>query len=297
MTADSNTEATLFELVFDRLDFLQSLDDDCLDKRELADTLGYSRSTVDRAIRDLRTFGLVLESSCGYATSLKGRYLLTLFESHRDDLRDVLELDPILAEEVADYPLPVTAFLGADIEFTSGTSPDRPIETLASQLDATSYGTFAFARRPNHAFIERLTAWVTAGHSCRMVAPESVITTLWRESPTLLETMQTASDCSVRAGDITPFSLTVSVVDGTPTMTVVDYDENERPRSVVQNTSEAAVSWGRQRLESLWEDADPFTLGGQSTDSGETGETPDSAAVTADETDADTGTRLSLIHI
>ncbi|WP_411964827.1 tetratricopeptide repeat protein [Haloferax sp. YSMS24] len=294
MTADSNTEATLFELVFDRLDFLQSLDEHRLDKRELADTLGYSRSTVDRAIRDLRTFGLVLESPSGYATSLKGRYLLTLFESHRDDLRDVLQLDPILAEEVADYPLPVTALLGADIEFTSGTSPDRPIETLATQLDSTGYGTFAFARRPNHAFIERLTEWVAAGHSCRIVAPESVVTTLWRESPVCLETMQTASDCSIRTGDVTPFSLTVTVVDGRPTLTVVDYDENERPRSVVQNTSEAAVSWGRQRLESLWADAEPFTFGGQSTDSGDADETPESVAATADETDSESDTRDAL---
>ncbi|KAB1197798.1 MULTISPECIES: tetratricopeptide repeat protein [Haloferax] len=276
MTTDSDTNADLIELVFDRFDFLRVLDGNRLDKPELADTLGYSRSTVDRAVRELDTFGLVVEGNRGYTTSLKGGYLLTLFRSYRDDLQDVLELDPVLVEETTDYPLPIDVVVGSDVEFSSGPSPDRPIERLGDRFDSTSHGSFVFARRPNHAYTERLTEWVAAGHSCRIVAPESVVTALWREFPVLLETMQNAPNCSIRTGDVPPFSLTLTVTDGTTLLSVVDYDESERPRCVVNNTSEAGVAWGRRRIESLWKDATPFDLGGHcSGESDGTAETDD----------------------
>lgn len=262
MTADSDDEAELIELVFDRFDFLRVLDGDYLDKPGLSGALGYSRSTVDRAVRALSAAGLVVEGNRGYTTSLKGRYLLALFQSYRSDLRDVLELDPIVVEEAADYPLPLEALVGADVTFTAGPSPFYPVEVLGDQLDATAYGTFVFARRPNLAFLEELTAWITAGHSCRIVAPESVVTALWRESPVFLETIQAAADCSVRTGDVPPFSFSLRAVDGTTHLTLVDYDETGHPRCVVQNTSEASVAWGEQSAQSLWTDATPFDLGG-----------------------------------
>ncbi|WP_416839976.1 tetratricopeptide repeat protein [Haloferax sp. DFSO52] len=303
MTSDSSVETELIKLVFDRVDFLRVLDERRLDKRELTETLDCSRSTVDRAVKDLDTAGLVAETEQGYTTSLKGEYLLSLFQSYQSDLSDVLQLDPVLVEEASDYPLPVEALVGADVEITAGSSPDRPIEVLGDQLASTSHGTFVFARRPIHAFIERLTDWVADGHSCRIVAPESVITTLWREFPALLETVQNTANSAIRTGSTPPFSFSLTVVDGTTQLNLVDYDENERPRCVVQNTADAATAWGRQRIESIWADATPFGLGGQSTDDGlDAAGTADAARTPhVDETDHDTaaqsihGTHLPTI--
>ncbi|WP_157532956.1 P-loop NTPase, partial [Haloferax profundi] len=272
MTSENEHVTDHLELVFDRFDFLRALDDDSLDKRDLADHLGYSRSTVDRAIRDLTASGLVVERQGSFSTSLKGRYVLTLFQSCHDDLSDLLDLDSILSKEAADYPLPLSVLLGADVQQTVSTSPDRPIEELGAQLASTSHGTFVFARRPNHAYMERLTRWISDGHSCRILAPEPVVTAMWRESPLLLETIHTVDNCAIRTGEVPPFSFLLTAVDGTPHLTIVDYDADRHPRCVIQNTSDESVKWGRTRAQSLWNEATPFDLDGQL--DGEADETP-----------------------
>ncbi|KAB1187215.1 MULTISPECIES: tetratricopeptide repeat protein [Haloferax] len=265
MEPNSDHVTDHLELVLDRSDFLRTLDGNTLDKRELADQLTYSRSTVDRAVRDLKTSGLVVGRDGGFTLSLKGRYLLTLFDSLREDFGDVLELDPVLVEEPGDYPLPVDALVGADVQFTTGTSPHRPVDLLGERLATTSHGTFVFARVPSRTLVERLTQWIANGHSCRLITSESVVTAIWREFPVFLETIHDSPDCTVRIGDVSPFSFSYTVGDDGPNLTIVNYDDSGHIQCVVQNTSESGIAWARQHTQSLWKDATEFDLGGHTT--------------------------------
>ncbi|WP_396611234.1 tetratricopeptide repeat protein [Haloferax sp. S1W] len=263
MTPDADHVADHLELVADRFDFLRVLDSAPHSKRELTETLQYSRSTVDRAIRDLVGVGLIIKGERGYSTSLKGRYLASLFESYRNDVGDVLELDTVLSDLSSDYPLPVRAFVGADIELSAGTTPHRPIELLSDELAATDYGTMVMPRLPNRAFVERLAKELKNGCACRLVAPEPVVTAIWRAFPELLEVVQTTPEVKLRVGDVPPYAVGHTVVDGTPRSTVIIYDGSDQIRSVVSNTTDAAVTWARHHTQSIWEDADPFHLEGR----------------------------------
>ncbi|ELZ81072.1 hypothetical protein C453_19085 [Haloferax elongans ATCC BAA-1513] len=251
------------ELVSDRFDFLRVLDASSLDKRELTETLPYSRSTVDRAIRDLVAAGLVTESNAEFSTSLTGQYLTERFESYRNDVGDVLELDTVLSDLPAEYPLPATPLLGADIELSASATPHRPVELLAEEISATAYGTMVFPQLPNRIFVERLTECINGGAACRLVVPEAVVTALWRVFPELLEAIQTTPDVDLRVGDVPPYAFGHTVADGDPRATVVIYDDSGQIRGVLRNTSTAAVTWARQHTQSVWEDATPFDLEGR----------------------------------
>ncbi|POG55980.1 tetratricopeptide repeat protein [Haloferax marisrubri] len=248
------------ELVSDRFDFLDALDGARLDKRDLTESLPHSRSTVDRAIRDLTAAGLVLDDG-DYTTSLKGRQLVSLFRTARDAAADVLELDSFAAGTAADYPLPVEAVVGAD-ELLTGPRVSHPFDALGNRLSATNNGTFVLPFLPSQTFVDRCTSWLVDGHSCRFVAPESVVTAMWRAYPAFLETVQTVADCELRVGDVPPFAIAQTTLDGTPQMTVVAYGDDARARCVIENTSERAVAWARSRVQSVWKAATPFDLNG-----------------------------------
>ncbi|ELZ80827.1 hypothetical protein C455_05182 [Haloferax larsenii JCM 13917] len=263
MTPDRDRVTEHLELVSDRFDFLRVLDASSLDKRELTEALPYSRSTVDRAIRDLVAAGLVTESNAEFSTSLTGQYLTARFESYRNDVDDVLELETVLSDLPTDYPLPATPLLGADVELSASATPHRPVELLAEEISATGYGTMVFPQLPNRIFVERLTECINGGAACRLVVPEAVVTALWRAFPELLEAIQTTPDVNLRVGDVPPYAFGHTVADGVPRSTVVIYDDSGQIRGVLRNTSTAAVTWARQHTQSVWEDASPFDLEGR----------------------------------
>ncbi|MGB9956891.1 tetratricopeptide repeat protein [Haloferax prahovense] len=275
MTRDDDLVTEQLELAADRFDFLNALDGAHLDKRDLIEALPYSRSTVDRAIRDLTAAGFVLDDG-DYTTSLKGGQFISLFRSTRAAAADVLELDSFVAGAAADYPLPVEAVVGAD-ELRTDPRVSHPFDALGNRLKATNNGTFVLPYLPSQTFVDRCTTWLVDGHSCRFVVPDSVVTAIWRAYPAFLETVQTVSDCELRVGEVPPFAIAQTTLDGTPHTMVVAYDDDARASCVIENTSERAVAWARNRVQSIWEAANPFDLNGNAD-----GETPGTEASDAD---------------
>ncbi|WP_233510400.1 hypothetical protein [Haloferax sp. Atlit-4N] len=200
MTRDDDLVTEQLELAADRFDFLNALDGARLDKRDLTEVLPYSRSTVDRAIRDLTAAGFVLDDG-DYTTSLKGGQFISLFRATRDAAADVLELDSFVAGAAADYPLPVEAVVGGD-ELRTDPRVSHPFDALGNRLKATNNGTFVLPYLPSQTFVDRCTTWLVDGHSCRFVAPNSVVTAIWRAYPAFLETVQTVPDCELRVGEV-----------------------------------------------------------------------------------------------
>ncbi|WP_241768069.1 hypothetical protein [Haloferax sp. ATB1] len=275
MTRDDDLVTEQLELAADRFDFLNALDGARLDKRDLTEALPYSRSTVDRAIRDLTAAGFVLDDG-DYTTSLKGGQFISLFRSTRTAAADVLELDSFVAGAAADYPLPVEAVVGAD-ELRTDPRVSHPFDALGNRLKATNNGTFVLPYLPSQTFVDRCTTWLVDGHSCRFVAPDSVVTAIWRAYPAFLETVQTVSDCELRVGEVPPFAIAQTTLDGTPHTMVVAYDDDARASCVIENTSKRAVAWARSRVQSIWEAASPFDLNGNAD-----GDAPETEADDAD---------------
>jgi DNA-binding MarR family transcriptional regulator len=91
-------------LVEKRSDFLDVFTEGPRTKRDLVDDLGHSRSTVNRAVRELEVGSLIVRTDGRYAITHRGRHLL---QSYRDTLaafERIEEAEVALAELPADAP-------------------------------------------------------------------------------------------------------------------------------------------------------------------------------------------------
>lgn len=118
-------------------------------KCELADDLEESRSTIDRALRELEDAGFVERADRGYRTTLTGELAL---EAYR---RYSARLDGLLSARDALDPLPTDAALDgalfeeATVSLPTSCSPHAPVEALESLLaDADHARVFATAVIP-----------------------------------------------------------------------------------------------------------------------------------------------------
>lgn len=99
------TTGETIDVIVQRAQFLERLLDDPAEKRTLVEQLEVSRSTVDRALRDLEVEGLVTYADEGYALTAVGEILATRYFAFRDATathRMVVEADAGNAVEWAE---------------------------------------------------------------------------------------------------------------------------------------------------------------------------------------------------
>ncbi|UPV76327.1 GntR family transcriptional regulator (plasmid) [Halorussus limi] len=144
-------------------------------KRELADELEESRSTIDRALRELEGVGFVERADRGYRTTLTGELA---FEAYR---RYVACLDGLVAAHDALKPLPTGAaldgalFEDATVALPTQCSPHAPVESFEAVLDDADHArVFATAVIPAYVdiFHEQI---VDRGMTADVVCAEGVL--------------------------------------------------------------------------------------------------------------------------
>ncbi len=144
-------------------------------KCELADDLEESRSTIDRALRELEDAGFVERADRGYRTTLTGELAL---EAHR---RYSARLDGLAAARDALDPLPTDAALDgalfeeATVSLPTSCSPHAPVEALESLLAGADHArVFATAVIPAYVdiYYEQI---VEEGMTADIVCAEGVL--------------------------------------------------------------------------------------------------------------------------
>lgn len=136
--------------VLDRREFLDALRDGPKDKRTLVEAADVSRSTVNRAVRDLETAHLVERTNGGYRTTAYGELLAEEFASLLDtasfawEVRDVLEQLPTVE---LDFEL--SRLADADITTPTPANPSAPMERVVEiKRNVTTLRSLASGRSP-----------------------------------------------------------------------------------------------------------------------------------------------------
>lgn len=134
MTDDETFE--LVTLIGRRIRLLERLVDGPVSKRDLLDEVDTSRSTVDRAIKDLEETGLVAWSDQGYQTTLAGKLLTTQYRTFARHSATVFESLPILDALPPDAPLGPPLLDGSTVVHTGDLSryelPEQLVDLLKS---------------------------------------------------------------------------------------------------------------------------------------------------------------------
>src|SRR6056297_1681780 len=134
-----------FDLLAQRADLLRAVRDGAPPKPELAAALSVSRSTVDRAVRDLEDSGLV-ERAGGVTLTLKGRLALDSYETFAAHLRDFEAAETALKTLPNDARVDRSLFRDATVVEATPVAPQRATEAYRSLVaDATRVRGYASA--------------------------------------------------------------------------------------------------------------------------------------------------------
>lgn len=257
MTASSD-ETDLVRLVHARADVLSALQDGPAEKRELVDILSVSRSTVDRALRDLRVRSLVDRRDGRYVLTLAGRLALEEFQRIGASLADAHRARAVLVQLPPDAPIDPVFLQGAEVHVAEPPAPRQPLERLSELVDAADrYRGFTNALLDPR-YIEDMRDRVLA----EQIEVEFIYT---REIASYLADAHSEAVRETLAGglhtmhvlDELPFGM--GILYGAETHAyVVAADDDATFRGLVLNDEPAAVDWAEELYASYLDRASVF---------------------------------------
>lgn len=121
------------DVLTDRIDFLECLNEEPLHKPDLEERLGHSRSTVDRAIGALEEAGLVERVTRGWVATPVGIAAADRYRAYLEDQRALLEAKDTLNALPYDTEIPSSVLTNATIESVDRRYP--LLESIASELE------------------------------------------------------------------------------------------------------------------------------------------------------------------
>lgn len=240
-----------------RADLLAVLEDS-QEKRDLLEVLEVSRSTLDRAIRELESLGLVARDD-GYQLTATGQLVCDLFERFLADLEDVAAAEELLRPLPPDVPISPVLLRGATVEIAEPPSPVQalaPIDDLMADCDRAK-GLAVAATRPGD-LLDRFERRVEDGARFEWVfTPEMADYFRANHAETMAALRDTGRfDSYVREG--LPYGLGLVVVGDRHYTYVTLYDDAHTVRGAIVTDGIEAYSWAEHVYESYREEAAPM---------------------------------------
>lgn len=252
---------TDLDVVARREDVLAELIDGPTHKRDLTDRLDASRSTVDRATRELEGAGLAKRQTGGYVATLVGRLALDCFRAYRREARTLFGSEAALDPLPVDCDLPLEFVGTAETDVASRPAPYRPMERIHDRIAAADEFRILLPVLYDSRFLERCYEHaVLEGNPTSLVVDESVVETAMADFP---EQTREKTECewfSVRTGETPPYGLLLTTRDGDTTATAIVFGESMGPVHAVLHTEDpAAVRWAEERFDRAVEATTPPT--------------------------------------
>lgn len=239
-------------LVARRRELLAALESGPVDKPTLVESLQVSRSTVDRAVRELEDAALVERAGGEVSLTAKGRVLYRGYLELEDTATGVQESTQVFEGLPADNAPHPVIFAGGDVIEGSQTVPNRPLDVLeeyvevAHRIDAV---TLSVVPRMVEAYRDAIIEDQTA---VRMTMPEVVIEELIdTHEETLSAVLET--DADLRQAKTAPPYGALRFDTGDGSIAVLLSHGNGGLRGMVRNDSPLAVAWATTYLDQ-WAD-------------------------------------------
>lgn len=248
---------TDLDVVASREDVLAELIDGPVDKRDLTDRVDASRSTVDRAVRELEDAGLAKRQSRGYVATLVGRLGLDCFRAYRREARTLFGAEDALEPLPADCDLPLEFVGTAETEVASRPAPYRPMQRVHDAIAAADEFRIVLPVLYDSRFLEHCYEHaVEEGNPTSLVVDESVVETAMNDFP---EQTRKKTECewfSVETGKTPAYGLLLTTCDGVTEATAIVFGRSMGPvHAVLQTDDPVAVRWAEAQFERCLRDA------------------------------------------
>ena len=239
------------ELVARREDVLSELSNGTVTKRGLVNRLDASRSTVDRAVRELESSALVERCDGGYATTMVGRLALECYRAYRRESRHIFESEEALSPLPADCDLPLEFVCESKISMATDPAPYRPMEQIHDAIEEADEFSILLPVLYDPRFLERCYVHaVEEGNPTSMVVDESVVETAREDFPDQTAEKMTCDWFSAWTGETPPYGLLLTTCDGETTASAIVFGESFGPvHAVLETNTTTAVQWAERRFQ------------------------------------------------
>lgn len=249
----------LVALLARRIEVLEAVLEAPRTRPELVDTLDISRSTVDRAVRELEDMGLVRFNGDSFSATLVGQLAHTEYETLRTDLVTLEEVSPLLTSLPSTAPVDLRILRDAEVVAATEPAPHVPgsrISALLRQADSVRSLSMAYTTPETGDVIADS---VAAGELSTEIVFEAALYEYLTDSE-VLDVEALVDDPNVSAGivDTLPFGLIIARHANTTDVCLAIYDDDRTLEGVVINDSQPAVDWATAVWEEYQERARPI---------------------------------------
>jgi len=253
-----NTDSEFVDVVNRRADLLAALAAP-REKRELVAELGLSRSTVDRALRELESMGLVTRWD-GYRLTIPGRLVAELYAEFTDALADVLPATDLLSVLPPDAPLDYAMLDDGTVEPAEPPAWTKPLDGVLTLIGRADRMRVMFPTISRSEFVEAYyEATVDGGLPLDMVVTPELADYLGTAHDERIREMLARDHFGLFVTEHVPYGLGVGrSPDGASTALAV-YGSGGEFRGLVRNEGLEAYVWAHEVVTEFRDAADQAT--------------------------------------
>lgn len=246
---------TFSDLLYRRASVLRELNTDAVRKRELAAVLDVSRSTIDRALRELTAHDLVERVDRRYRTTLAGRLALQAFEQWRAQAEGIEAALGVLSVLPRDAPITPAFFAGASVVTPTPLTPHSPAERNAELLGWADH-VRGLISAVSEQYVDNYRAAVEDGTAIELAFPTPTLQRLITTYDIAGDPVLDHDHVEIReTSETLPCSVKIHSNDGERIASLTVYGPDGL-RGLVTNDSQAAVSWASSFIDRHWHTAD-----------------------------------------
>jgi tetratricopeptide (TPR) repeat protein/predicted transcriptional regulator len=251
MPPEDRTDDAVAGVLARRIDVLERLDEPRR-KPALVEELSVSRSTIDRAIRELERYEFVRREDSGYVLTETGALCRESYRTFRSRTLDVGGACEALATLPPDAAFDTSLLEGAEIRVLDDPRPFAPPPGLSDAFGAADAIRGVVASMGSTRLFERYHRQVVndALH-LSLVVCEDRFESLSAQLSDALGEMISVGDCAIQTGETLPYSLFLTRTDDERSVTAVVYETPGVPHAVVHNDDPPAVEWAERTIEAV----------------------------------------------
>ena len=243
----------LLTLVGRRIRLLERLAEGPTSKRDLPGELSTSRSTVDRAIKELEAAGLVAWTDEGYEATLAGRLLAAQYRAFARQSASVIDALPVLDALPADAPVGSRFLDGCDLVDAGEQSQYELPGKLAELVESADRLVVVLTSKMEPEALKPLRNRVASGTlSAETFLAPKLLDVLERQFQSTASGLA-AGDGRVYEVEATPFGLTYAPDEGEVVVGIATDDG--ATAGLLCNDTPAATRWAEDLVDDLRNDA------------------------------------------
>ncbi|WP_049971331.1 tetratricopeptide repeat protein [Haladaptatus cibarius] len=245
----------VMRLVANRLEVIESVEPKPREKRDIVDCLDVSSSTVNRAIRNLESLGLVSRESSGYTITSSGQQAIDQYRFTIKTIKDILKVQTVLQTLPATSQIQPSALVDSEVEKTANAPPYHFPTGLRERIENATHTRLLLPVLASPQLLDCcLQEIAQADMALELLTTSALFDTLTTDFPGPLATMATigrdsftASVIEATSTTVPTFGLVLTETDTATAASIIVYSNQDTIQGVIHASNDAAINWATKQ--------------------------------------------------